>query len=237
MSTTSAATYDNRRRDMKRIIAALTLVLTLGSGIAFGQDRTDVQAGLKMWLNDWEVDDPVFGTSTSDTVMLIGPALNIMFPNHLFLDASYMFSTSDYKFSDIDAKVERQDLEASIGYMVVDEFGLVAGYKNSWFKQPDAGAKLSIYGPMLGLLAELPVNEAFSFYGSVNYLFAKTKSEESTGSSTEDSPGWMSEVGLEYAFTLDFTGKLGYKYQTTKGKDLDIKDSFEGLTLSALFTF
>ena len=222
---------------MKRAIIGVlaALLLIAGSGIASAEEKTEIEAGVKMWYNDWESKTPV-GTITSDSTMLLGPAVGFKFPNHLFLDASFLFSTSDYKFSEAGEKWSRQDIDLIAGFMVTDAFGLLAGYKNSAFKEQETGDKETVYGPLIGAVVDAPVDEVFSIYGNLDYLFTKFKLE-GTGAFTEDSPGWIVEAGVKYAFTPEFLGSLGYKYESTKGKDSDVTDTFTGLTLGLFYSF
>lgn len=225
---------------MKRIIVGVmaALLLFTGNGVVRAEEGAEVEAGVKLWYNKWEIRSPDFGTIRSDYTMLIGPAAGVRFPNRLFLDGSFLFSTSDYKLSDLGEKWRREDLELAVGYMIVDEFGLFAGYKNLWLKETDPGVDLkeSLYGPMVGAVLNAPVNEPFSIYGNLNYLFTKFKLE-GEGGFTEDSPGWIVEIGVKYRFTKHFVGNLAYRYETTKGKDSDVRDTFTGLTLGALYAF
>ncbi len=223
---------------MKRIIVGVltAFVLTAATGVVRAEQATEVEAGVKLWYNKWESKGPG-ETVTSDYIMLIGPAIGVKFPSGVFLDGTFLFSTSDYKFSAVGEKWSREDLEAAIGYMIVDEFGLLAGYKNVWLKEHETGDKETLYGPMIGAVLRAPVNDAFSFYGNLDYLFTRFKLESAFDTFTEDSPGWIVEIGVRYAFTRQFAGNLAYRYETTKGKDTDVRDTFTGLTLGALYVF
>jgi hypothetical protein len=222
---------------MKRIIAGIAAALMVFLPVASvgAQERASVEAGFKFWLNDWERSSPS-ESMTSDTVMLLGPAIRVEFPNHIFLEGTYLGSASDYKFQP-DIKFDRQDLEAAAGYMITNDFGLFAGYKNSWFEEKETGDEETVYGPMIGILWNFPANEVFSFFGNLNYLFTKFKLEDALGTVTEDSPGWLTVIGVKYAFTREFSGTLGYKYETSEGKNSDVEDTFAGVIIGAFYTF
>ncbi len=227
---------------MKRILigAVAVLLLIAGSGVARAQEGTGVELGLKMWINDWTEDVPGAPSITSDSTVLLGPAIKVKFPNYVFLEASYLFSTSDYDFPDTGAKVERQDLDAAIGYMIVPGFGVLAGYKHASFKNRDSGFTFDLYGPVIGIIGIAQVDPYLSFYGRLDYLFTKFKTNfppEPFLPSREDDPGWMFEFGVKYAFTREFSGSIGYKYETYEGNDSDIRDTFSGLTLSGMVAF
>jgi opacity protein-like surface antigen len=226
---------------MKRILigVAAALLFFSGSGSAHAVEGAGVEAGVKMWLNDWHRSAPGFASITSDSTMLLGPAIEVQFPNHVFVEASYLFSTADYKFSEpaVPAKFERQDADLVVGYMVIPEFGLLLGYKNTWFQEQITGTRDTVFGPIAGILVIAPVDPALSFYGRLNYLFTQFKENDPGGIGREDSPGWTFEFGLKFAFTREFSGRLGYKYETNTGKDSDVRDSFSGLTLGGMIAF
>jgi hypothetical protein len=95
-------------------------------------------------------------------------------------------------------------------------------------------------GPLVGVVAQIPVDQETSFYSRLNYLFARFKqtgTADPQALSAEDSPGWNFEFGIRYAYTRDFAGTLGYKYETNRGRNSNVEDSFSGLTLGAMFAF
>jgi opacity protein-like surface antigen len=225
---------------MKRILIGIAAVLLLfaGRGTASAQEGTVVDVGLKMWINYWTHDDPFFGSTTSDSAVLLGPAIDVNFPNYMYLQASYLFSSADYDFHDTGQRFDRQDLDVALGYFVVPGFGLETGYKSSWFKESGTGITSNVYGPILGIKGIAQVDPYLSFYGRLDYLFARFR-EEGGGAPSfeEDSPGWIFEFGVKYAFTREFKGSLGYKYETNEGNNTGIRDSFSGLTLSGMVSF
>ncbi len=219
---------------MKRILieiaAAMLLIMGAGAGRAEG---AGVEVGIKMWINDWTQDVPGFGSITSDSAVLLGPAIAVKPGDRVFGEASFLFSTSDYTFNATATNIERQDVDLTIGYMVIPEFGVSAGYKNSSFKERETGFKSTVDGPVLGVIGIAPVAPDLSFYGKFNYLFTKFDGEFIR----EDSPGWIFEFGIKFAFTREFLGTLGYKYETNEGNTTNIRDAFSGLTLSAMVGF
>jgi hypothetical protein len=224
---------------MKRIligaVAALLLIAT--NGVALAQERTEVEVGVKFWFNDWTHDVPGVPSVTSDTTALFGPTIEVKFPNQVFMEGSYLVSTSDYDFPD-GTRFDRQDLELSVGYMIVPGFGVLAGYKNVDMKEQFTGEKDTVYGPLIGIIGIAQVDPYLSFYGKFDYLFTKFKA---TGGGLpefrEDNPGWIFEFGVKFAFTREFLGTIGYKYETTEGNDSNVDDTFSGLTLGALVKF
>ncbi len=216
-----------------------TLLLVAGMGEARAEEGPGVQVGVKMWYNDWSQDRPGFGSITSDYTTLLGPAIEAKFENQVFIEASYLISTADYHFSDqiSAADVERQDLDVAVGYLIIPEFGVLLGYKNTTFKERTTGIEDTLYGPGLGVNTNLPLNEDLSFYGRLDFLFTRFEQNDAGVVFREDSPGWMFEFGLKYAFTRSFFGSLGYKYETNEGNDTNVRDTFSGVTLGAMVGF
>jgi hypothetical protein len=226
---------------MKKILIGFMTALLLFSGIGIvrAEDGAGVKTGIKMWLNDWSQTAPGAGTNTSDSVMLLGPAIALKFRNRVFADASYLFSTSDYAFGNpaVVGKSGRQDADFAIGFTVIPEFGVLTGYKHVSFKNRDTGSSSTVSGPLLGVRVNAPADEVFSFYGGLNYLFTRFKGNDQLGGFREDSPGWAFEFGFKFAFTREFSGLFGYKYETNTGKDSRVEDTFTGLTFGAMVSF
>jgi len=223
---------------MKRIFigAVAALLLIAGSGAVHAEPGNGVEAGFQMWINDWTHYVPGAGSITSDYTVLIGPEVRVKFPNHAFVEASYLFSLSDYTFSsDRIYNDERQDANVSIGYMIIPEFGVLAGYKNSIFRERETGIKDTVYGPVIGMIGIAPMSFNTSLYGKLNYLFTRFKQEDARGGFQEDSPGWTFEFGLKFAFTRGSYGTVGYKYETNRGSNSNIEDSFSGFIFGAMF--
>ncbi len=224
---------------MKHILmGVIVAMLVLGSGAARAEAGKGVEAGVRMWINDWTHDVPGVGSITSDSTVLFGPVIKVKFPNHVFVDASYLFSVSDYTFSsDIIYNDDRQDADVAIGYLIVPEFGVMAGYKNTSFKEKETGIKDTVYGPTVGMIGIAPMYYNAAFYGKLDYLFTRFKQQDAFGGFQEDSPGWILEVGFKFDFTREFHGTFGYKYETNTGSNSNIEDSFSGLIFGGMFVF
>ena len=225
---------------MKRLLrsALAVLLLFLASGAAQAEAGERVEAGVLMWFNQWTHDVPGAGSITSDSTVLFGPAIEVKFPNHVFMDASYLFSLSDYTFSyGAIYNDDRQDANIAIGYMIVPEFGVLAGYKNSANKTRETGIKDTLYGPVVGMVVTAPLAVNASFYSKLNYLFTRFKQQDAGSGFQEDSPGWTFEIGFKVGFTREFSGTFGYKYETNTGSNSNIQDSFSGFVFGAMFAF
>ena len=205
------------------------------------QEGPGFDLGLKMWLNSWHQDTPDSGGITSDTTMLLGPAFEARFTNDLFLETSLLFSTADYSFPAPGGSfnIERQDFDIALGYMLVPGFGILAGYKDSTFHESATGLQSTVSGPVIGIKGIAPLDEQLSFYGRLEYLFTEfsTNNPDPLSVSREDSPGWLVDVGMKYAFTRGFSGSIGYRYETNEGNVSHVRDSFSGVTFAGTFTF
>jgi hypothetical protein len=224
---------------MRRILMgiAAAMLLIAGSGAAWAEEGAKVEMGLKMWLNQWSLDAPDAASTTSDATMLLGPTIDVKFNNPFFAEATYLFSTSDYRFSDPTFRSDLQDLDLAVGYDIIPGFGLVAGYKNSSRQNKVLGGTSTLDGPYVGVLGIAQADESLSVYGKLNYLFTRFKGSDASGGFREDSPGWIFDFGLKYALTKGFSGVIGYRFETDKGVDTGARDTFAGFTISGMLTF
>jgi len=220
---------------MKRMLvgAVAALLMIVGSGAAYAENGNGVDLGVKMWVNWWTHDDPQFGSITSDMTALLGPEIKVRLSNRAFVEASYLFSLSDYTFSSgVVYNDDRQDANVAIGYMIVPEFGVRAGYKNSENQTRETGIRDTVYGPFIGMVVIAPMYYNAAFYSKFDYLFTRFKQ---TGGFQEDSPGWIVEFGFNVNFTRSSYGTFGYKYETNRGSNSGVEDSFSGLIFGATF--
>jgi hypothetical protein len=224
---------------MKRILrGAIAVMLLIACSGAAHAEVSKVEAGVQMWINQWTQDVPGVGSITSDSTVLFGPAIEVKFPNHVFVEASYLFTLSDYTFSyGAVYNDDRQDANVAIGYMIAPVFGVLAGYKNSVNQTKETGVKDTVYGPVVGMIVIAPMYVNASFYSKLNYLFTRFKQQDAFGGFQEDSPGWTFEIGFKVGFTREFSGTFGYKYETNTGSNTNIQDSFSGLIFGAMFAF
>ena len=226
---------------MKRSLSVIVFTLLLFAWALPVQagDGTKIDAGIKMWLNNWYQSRPGLDSISSDTTMLLGPAVEAELGEQVFLDASYLFSTADYRFSEpgMTANISRYDADLAVGFLVVPEFGLFAGYKHATFKEAATGIKDTLWGPTLGMVLHAPMDPWLTFYGKLLYLFTQYEEKDAGTVFQEDSPGWGLEFGLKYAFTRQFLGSIGYRYEENRGNKSDVTDSFSGLTFSAMLRF
>ena len=224
---------------MKRSFSVIVFALLLFAGTppVFAGDGTKVEAGIKMWLNNWHRDQPGFIGISSDSTMLLGPAVEAQLGEQVFLEASFLFSAADYYFSETGDNVSRQDADIAVGYLVVPGFGLFAGYKHATFKWGATGINETLLGPSLGITTQARMAPWLTFYGRLLYMFTRFEQDGAGTVFKEDSPGWGLEFGLKYAFTRQFLGSIGYRYEENEGNKSDVTDSFSGVTFGAMIRF
>jgi hypothetical protein len=226
---------------MERLIYSLMVVVMLCAGsVARAEEEKggpEVTAALKTWVNEWKRDIPGMGRMTSDNiVVLAGPAVEMEFHNRLVIEASYLMSLSDYKFTDAGAttEIDRRDIDLAIGKWLNRYAGFFVGYRNSSFKEQETGSKEHSYGMTYSFRGTVPFIGTSSLYGNLTYLNTMFKAE---GQAREESPGWITEIGGRTVFTKQFAMKLGYKWETTKGEVSKVKDSFRGTALELTYAF
>ncbi|MDA8099739.1 MAG: hypothetical protein M0042_08940 [Nitrospiraceae bacterium] len=225
---------------MKRgLIAVLVVMVCLVSGAAFASEGgsekgLEVEAGVKAWYNKWKSDVPGAGSTTFDSTLLIGPAVEVMCPRHFYFEASYLFSVADYEHSEagVTEKFDRKDLDLAVGYQFIPQAGVYVGYKK--VSMGGEGVSSDLTGPMIGIRGNVPVSHMFAVYGNLTYLMTKV---EVTGAPKEDAPGTVIELGVKAEVAKKVSANLGYKIETTKGDDSKIKDTFSGITLGAMYAF
>ena len=226
---------------MKIALYSMFIALLLNAGVANAADEEkggpEVTAALKTWVNQWKHDDPAAGRKISDgVVVLTGPAVEVEFHNGPVIEASYVLSLSDYKFTEagVTSEFDRRDLELAIGKWLNHYVGFFTGYRNSSFKEKGTGTNEFSYGLTFSLRGEAPFIGTSFIYGNVTYLDTRFKAE---GQAREECPGWITEIGGKTVFTKQLSMKLGYKWETTEGKTTKVKDSFRGTTLDLTYVF
>ena len=230
----------------KCLIVVMIAVVALWCGVVFAGEGVEVEAGVKAWNNEWTSDDPVSGKTKFDASLLIGPAVEVKFPNHIFIEASYLVSVTDYESTFFIHKLtaRRKDLDVAVGYDVTPAFGAFVGYKSvamDWDMDLsgtiiDKGTK-DLTGPMAGIRGRIELNKTFSIYGNASYLFTKIENKDSMGTTSEKAPGTVFELGAKAVFSKALSGTLGYKVESTKEDKTNVKDTFSGFTLGVMYAF
>lgn len=221
----------------RRFVAILILLSMAGTASA--EEGTRTAAGLKIWMNRWKSEGPGSQSGTSGIGALIGWAAEAEFSNGVFVEASYLVSVSDYSFehSDVTTDVERNDVDVVAGYQFNRNVGVFTGYRSSQFWEKMTKNKETVHGPLIGVRGSVPLNNALSLFGELTFLPWSTKATFAATNEKETALGWFSKAGVKYVFTSEITGALGYLYETTKGEDSKVKDTFAGLTLDMMYSF
>ena len=208
-------------------------------GTATAEEGTKTAAGLKIWMNRWKSEGPGSEGGTSGIGALIGWAAEAEFSNNVFVEASYLVSVSDYTFdqTDVTTEVERSDVDMAVGYMFNHGLGVFAGYRSSQFWEKITKNKETVHGPLIGARGSVPLNNALSLFGELTFLPRSTKATFGATNEKETALGWFSRAGVKYVFTREIAGALGYQYETSKGQDTKIKDTFAGVTLDIMYSF
>ena len=246
---------------MKKIsLVVVAVLLMLPSTIAFADD-TKVTLGVRAWQNSWE-EKVEYKTGGSDTynfgsAMMVGPTLNIKFSNQMFAGATYLMTTKDYSANNFagtgtTTSASRSDTDVAVGYMFTPQFGMFVGYKslNADLSATPAGsgkvdiASLSLKGPGIGILGNIPLGESFALYGNLSLMFMNEEIKSKLpggGTHKMDMAGASMEIGVAFAFTSSLSANLGIKSQAFSGEDEDTKDtvteSFVGATFGVTYMF
>jgi len=239
---------------MKKLIMVLVGVFMLANATTSFAE-TKVTVSLKAWSNDWE-EKASYAGGTSETfdigsAVMVGPALNVRFDNNMFAGVTYLATQSDYEYTVAPdtLSIDRKDLDLTVGYMFTPRFGMFVGYKNI-----DASAKytspppvadafdLTLKGPGIGILGNIPLTNSVALYGNLALMSIKEKFEwAGGGTSSSDMVGASTEVGVAVAFSEAFSGNLGIKFQSFAGEEDEYGDqyteTFSGLTLGLNYTF
>jgi opacity protein-like surface antigen len=245
---------------MKRVLVGAMVVLLLVGvsgavraeehGAAHSEEGVEVEVGLKAWFNKWKQGASVGDGDKSKCARLFGPAMEVKFPDHIFVEASYLRSLNDYRFngSGGQVKLDRQDMDLAVGYAITPMVSVLAGYKESVFNGKGilnaggfaidmSGLKETVSGPLVGVRGSYALNEKTSILGGLNYLLTRLKEQGAFGGISENSPGWITEMGAQYEFAKQMSAELGYKYETNKWKDSKTRDTFSGFTLAVKYAF
>lgn len=226
---------------MKLIARGSVAILLLLSmcGSASAEEGTKTAAGLKLWMNRWKSERPDAEGRTSSIGALVGWAAEAEFSNGVFLEASYLVSVSDYTFDNagVTTDVERSDVDVAAGYQFNHNVGVFAGYRSSQFREKITKNKETLHGPLVGVRGSLPLNDVLSLFGELTYLPRSTKAAFAATNEEETDQGWFVKAGIRHVFTREISGALGYQYETTKGKDTNVKDTFAGATLDMIYSF
>ena len=177
---------------------------------------------------------------------MLGPAVEVKLPIHIFFEASYLMSVADYEYSQTVIKLEadRKDLEVAAGYQIIPQLAAYLGYKSAKSdytissivgERLDSSAEL--YGFLVGVRGSIPISEMVSVYANAAYLGTKSKLSDIAGSETEKAPGYDAELGLKVEFAKHVSGNVGYRVESTKGKLNKERETFSGITLGAMYAF
>ena len=211
----------------KWTIAVLCIATILCSSAAFADDDVKVTLGLKGWYNWWThsatYSDGSSNSWNNGSAFMIGPSLNLKF-GKVFLGASYLQSTSNYKAPDWfdngggdTMEFERKDLDLTVGFMFTPYFGAFVGYKTidapMKYTNPNSTPTFSgvdmgswkLKGPGIGILGNAPLGRSAAFYGNLAFLSVKQEYEY-PATSFVDSTGRTISLAGGTTSSYDMTG-------------------------------
>lgn len=236
------------------VFAAVAVMVTLFGGAAVAEE-TKTSLGVKAWLSSWEDHDSLYGTDNYGSVLLIGPAVEAKFKNNVFLRGSLLFATSDYEYTYFDPPYDgktiisnRTDLDLMAGYMFTKEFGAFVGYKfmtadftDEWpIGTVTFTSDITIKGPGIGVLGNIPVSETAALYGSLGWIFLDIEAKSTSGTASNDMDGPSAEIGAVFNVSPQSVITVGYKYEKFSGTYSDgtsFDETFAGLTAGFNYTF
>lgn len=229
------------REVMNHIAGGLVIILSILSmnGAARAEEGAKTAAGVKMSINRWKSERPGSESRTSTISTLVGWAVEANMSDDVFVEASYLVSVSDYNFdqTDVASDLERNDFDMAVGHQFKHNVAVFAGYRSTQFRERVTQDKETVHGPLVGVLGAVPVNNALSIFGRLTCLPWSTKKTVAATTEKETALGWLARAGIKYVFTSQIAGALGYQYETTKGKDTRITDTFAGATLDVMYSF
>jgi len=226
---------------MKRIagtVVAFVLLLSM-SGAAHSEEGKKIVGGLKTWTNNWNREVPGSASMQSNSIMLVGWGAEALFSNRVFLEASYLMSFQDYIFDQTHpaSQRERNDFEAAIGKQFYRTMGCFFGFRSTQITERGTQFKETEYGPFVGVRGAAPLINAVSLFGRLTYLPLSERKTHTTTTSKEKATAWFAAAGIKYDFSKRINGSLGYQYETSKGENTKIKDTFAGLTFDVMYVF
>ncbi len=242
---------------LRPVIMTVCLVLM---GATVQAEPLRLSVSVKPWLAEWKTSSSD-GTFQSRLGAMVGPA-GILRYGRFFAGATYLRGSfpvplsSATNASSVDADTTRIDTDFTAGYYLTPYLGLIGGYKYVDFTltvptRPGlSGAVYSgsvyhmrITGPFGGVLGSYPLGRTgFALYGTFTYSVLTRTSRFQQGATTVEgtapSRGPSAEIGLAYRVPRKpITFTEGYKFQRFEDTNAQASDTFQGLLLSATYTF
>jgi hypothetical protein len=231
---------------MKKLLLFITTISII---IPCKLYAVDISVGASAWYAWYK---PSSGEKV-DPAFLYGPALSVKINNDFNLTFVYYYGEFEYSYG---RTTKRHDSDLTLNYRLNDYLKVFAGVKYRRIEaDSNKGANLPVIihdlkansiGPGLGLNVVYPLFANIYLFGTGAGLFAVRKAEYSLGSSgdTKDnryyqSYGYNLTFGLAYYIEpVSTVINLGGRYQCFMDrKDMSIKDSFYGITLTATYSF
>jgi len=181
------------------------------------------------------------GTMESSSNVLIGWGAEALFPNRIFLEASYLmsFPNTYYIFDQITPASERErtDFEVAIGKQFHPHIAYFFGFRSTQTMERSNNFKETVAGPFAGIRGSVSLSNAISLFGKLTFLPLSERTVNTTSKSSEWATGWFAAAGIKYDFTRRLSASLGYQHESTEGENTDTRDTFEGPTFDVMYVF
>ncbi len=240
---------------MKGLLAiAVCLAIFAFAGAVAAADDLSVSIGARAWYNTWisPKGNSRMQRKAENNVYLVGPSVRLA-KGKFFTGISYLVSTEDYEFRNIDAQgdsetMSRSDLDYAIGFMVHPRVGLMTGFKWVWgsseyrSQNSRSDSDYSLYGFVYGVSINYPVPDTpVVLVLNTSYIPVHFRSKETTQQGridvrTESALLAVYEGSAIYALSKKVSANLGYKRQNYK-TDAGTKDVFEGFIFGVDYRF
>lgn len=223
--------------------AVFSLFLLFAS-TALAQDTFRFTIGVKAWVHTWstwtgsQLDGSV-GQTETDTETVLVPSVTMRIKN--FFVSGDFFPEKEYDFlNNTYRDIKREEWSIVTGYYIAPQLAVALGYKriHQDFRSGAAtGFDMNIDIPMFGLQGGALVGDSGNWFlygnGFVGPISVKTAG---TGAST-NYEGWYysTELGLGFRAFERLSLTVGYKYQTVRWEELNLKNPGYDYTMGWIF--
>jgi hypothetical protein len=238
------------------VVVALGLLILFATSPNSDAEEFNLSLGVKGWYNklSLKINNPDITIDDNDTQWVAGPTLQMSY-GKIFGGIAWLVTPTDYGITvDVhhvssgvtgtyQVELDRNDVDAIIGYFLHPRFGIYAGYK---YLNSDGGKvangqislDLKIHGAGFGALFNyafesipMVVMANATYLPSLSYRFY----QGDVGDQSEDMDGYTAEVTVAYMIGQKFSVSGGYKVQNleAEGDEWD----FAGISVGVDYRF
>jgi hypothetical protein len=206
------------------------------------QSTLQFSAGVRMWVNKWDVPFGEFTptivngvpavrseskTRLSGTEVVPMPTIGVNY-GRWFAGATYFPETSYDTKGGLRSEVRREELDLNVGYALIPgpaSLSVSIGYKRTKqdrITDDPFSTAIKANALLIGLSGTAPLKGALSLYGNAAYGFARLKADipDPSGSTRFDADYQIGELGIRYTFgslgqqfLKNLVISVGYRYQ------------------------